>query len=159
MKLFRTCKQRITCVILLGLVLSALTVQADELIGKVISIDRESRQLVVAPIADGQQDGQKAVQVTAVLPEYMIFQRPSGRRFPGWAEVGTIIGVVGQYTDDRRQLFFVVRVHPDYSGPGHDPTGVRSRIGRGCKQQSPGFRGRQKERSQEQKKRKNRSVR
>jgi len=144
---------------MLGLILSALTAQADELVGKVLSVDRESHRLVVASVAGVQKDEQKVAQVTVVLPEYMVFQRPNGRRFPGWAEVGTVIGVVGEYANDQRRLFSVVRVHPDYSGPGYDPTGVRSRIGRGCKQRSPGFRGQQKGRPQRREWKNNGSVR
>lgn len=144
MKLFKADKRSYLTFFLLWLALSSSPVVADELIGTVLSIDRESRQLVVAPVTHPGQGEKNKTKVKVVLPDYMVFIRPSGRLFPRWAEVGRKIGVLGEYTDNNRTSFSVRTVHPDYSGPGYDATGVRGRIGRGCRHGLTNGQGRKK---------------
>ncbi len=141
MKLFKRNKVHIITIVLLWSMLIATVGQADELVGTVMSINEPARQLVVSPLKDLSSAGKKKSPVTITFPEYMIFERPGGHRLPGWAEKGNTIGVIGEYSDSSRAHFTVDTVHPDYRGANHDSTGVRGRLGRGCRRMGSGARG------------------
>ncbi len=109
---------------------------ADELVGVVLSVDEQVPHMVVAETSPPGSEENKRL-ITVSLPKQMIFKRPNGRLLPGWARVGNTVGVGGYYTDKNRQLFVMTRGHHRLMRHRHDPTGVRNRIGRGCRPMFP----------------------
>lgn len=108
---------------------------AEELVGEVVSVDEESQQLIIAEKEKNHSDSKERL-VTVKLPKHMVFRRPNGAMIPPWAGVGNKIRLRGYYSEDDPPLFIVTMIHHHFRGPGFDPTGVRSRIGKGCR---PGF--------------------
>jgi len=105
---------------------------AEELVGTIVSVDKQSCQLII----DKQSQATKkrpAHVVTVKFPDHMIFERPRGNMLPGWLVVGQKIKIKGDFAPDNHQLFIMTRVDHTFLGRNHDPTGVRSRIGRGCR--------------------------
>jgi hypothetical protein len=76
---------------------------------------------------DGKDSGEV---VTVQLPEEMIFKRPSGETLPGCILMDKKVHILGDFGEDET-IFMASRIYG--SGRQHDPTGVRSRLGKGCR--------------------------
>lgn len=120
---------------------------AEMLIGTVQTVDEENRLLILQLYrSDRKSDGNDAAgePVVVRLVDDFSERRGIGRVFPGCVAPGNRIRVWGSFTEQEgegmlRKTFLTT----DIRGTGHcclgDPTGVRSRIGRGCGQGRRGY--------------------
>ena len=99
---------------------------AETLLGKVIAIDLERKEMTIQPIHPPSGDAESVI-VTF-----------SAGDLPADIEAGSIIRVWGGYTDPHRITFQCSGMRMGGHGPGNDPTGVRSRIGKSCDGRGPG---------------------
>lgn len=113
---------------LAALLLEASASQAmDALLGEVISIDRKSRQMVVAVDARGASAQNAASpDVRPVRVSY------GGRHLPEFVRPGARVRLWGEYTKADPSVFKIRAVRSGPREPGRDPTGVRSRLKREC---------------------------
>jgi hypothetical protein len=95
---------------------------AETLLGKVIAIDMERGEMTIQLIHPPNGDADA---------EPIIVTFPAGD-LPAGIETGSIIRVWGGYMDGHRIKFQCSSIRMGGPGPGNDPTGVRSRIGRSC---------------------------
>ncbi|MEZ4524751.1 MAG: hypothetical protein R2941_02375 [Desulfobacterales bacterium] len=101
--------------------LSAATVCAEEaLLGTVEAIDRDKGELILR-VTDSSADRGHKISVF-LDPENM----------PCCIGIGKTVRVWGSYAKGNSSTFQAVTVRGNsFQGNGHDPTGVRCRIGRG----------------------------
>ena len=109
-------------------VLTPTASAAETLLGKVIAIDNEREEMTVQPIHPlaGDPDAE---------PVIVTF---SAEELPAGVETGSIVCIWGGYTDPHRITFECSGMRMGIHGPGNDPTGVRSRIGKSCDGRGPG---------------------
>ncbi len=118
--------------LLLSLCLFCIPVEAgaDVLLGRVQAIQEAERQVVVE-LFSAERNEIPDSRLTIILPEAMVFKRPNGRFLPGCIQLGARIKVWGEF-DSEDALFRAERIR----GGGHlrsDPTGIRERLGMGCR--------------------------
>jgi len=96
----------------------AKPLRAEEaIIGRVLKVNRDEREVVVAPAGDE----------TAASREIRVSYPPDGA--PSRLKAGDLVRIWGDFADRDHSRFEAT--HLGYGSGGTDPTGVRSRIGRG----------------------------
>ncbi|MFP4532983.1 MAG: hypothetical protein ACLFNS_09900 [Desulfobacterales bacterium] len=103
-------------------VLAALTASAmDALLGEVLSIDAENRQMVVSVDQGVDSDAPRRIVVS--------YDRQS---LPGFVQPGAVVRVWGEYVDENHSELRLQSVrNGEGIHHGHDSTGVRSRLKHG----------------------------
>jgi len=109
-----------------GLIPGALA--AEALLGKVIAVDT-NRQEMTIQLLDPSPVDEEAGRITVAF---------SDENMPAGIETGSIIRIWGRYTDQDRIKFHSTSMRMGGHGPGIDPTGVRSRLGRSHDGRGPG---------------------
>jgi hypothetical protein len=118
-------------VFLIALALGVLPPTAlvvETLLGKVIAIDMERKEMTIQPIHPPSGDAEAE-------PVIVTF---SAEELPADVEAGSIVRIWGGYTDPHRITFQCSGMRMGGHGTGNDPTGVRSRIGKSCDGRGPG---------------------
>lgn len=100
--------------------------------GRVLSIDGDRAEVVVAPVG-GQAQGEGMVNVQEIRVAYP----PDG--IPPRLKEGDVVRIRGEYSTSDPSRFEAT--HMGYGHPRVDPTGVRSRIGRSRRMGHGGGRG------------------
>jgi len=125
------------------IILAALPVYGDDLIGKVISINPEEG-LIEVEVQHGHfrdlnetRQQRKFTQIGVRL-----LSVPGKGKMPGCLVPGRRVMFSGTFPMDNHRLFLATEVRGWGWRRGCDPTGVRSRIGRACRKKNRGkFRG------------------
>ncbi len=117
--------RRFAKILILFLCLWVLTAQSvpamDALLGEVVSIDPENRQMVVSVEQHGVIDGSRQVNVFY-----------DQQRLPGFVQPGSVVRLWGDYADGNNRVFRLQSLRNGESlHHGHDCTGVRSRLKQG----------------------------
>lgn len=113
---------------LAGLLLGASATQAmDALLGEVVSIDRKSRQMVVAVYERGA-----SAQNAAAPDAGPVRVSYDGHHLPDFVRPGVRVRLWGEYTKTDPSVFKIRAVRSGARGFGRDPTGVRSRLKKEC---------------------------
>ena len=113
----------------LWVIYNSSAVHAELLTGKIISINHEKQQLTMQIVKKHKEN--KIVVVT--MADDFKQRWSQGRSLPGCVRIGRIIRVWGKFSAANNFLA------TDLRGPGlfNDPSGVRNRIGRGCRHNAP----------------------
>lgn len=96
----------------------------DVLLGRIVSIDRQEGTMVLRP------SGKEEPVTVNFIPDNL----------PGFVREGILVRVWGDFDPQKTEIFQATTIRN--SGTGHDPTGVRERIGRGWRRHGGGFGGR-----------------
>ncbi|MDZ7832924.1 MAG: hypothetical protein U5L07_14345 [Desulfobacterales bacterium] len=117
--------RRFPKILIFALSLFVLTAQGaramDALLGEVISINAENRQMVVSVDQSGEADGARRVLIS--------YNRQS---LPGFVQPGAVVRVWGEYVDENHSELRLQSVrNGEGIHRGHDSTGVRSRLKHG----------------------------
>ena len=96
---------------------------AEVLVGHVIELKEEEGLVVVKVEETGEP-------VTVKLSENLLFERPNGSRFPGCVCQENLVHIWGEFKENE-PVFQATKIRG--SGLHKDPTGVRSRLGKGCR--------------------------
>jgi len=89
----------------------------DALLGEIVSVDPEHRQLVVSV-----KDGEEAAGTRQVIVSYDRSQLPT------YVRPGAMVRLWGEYISENSSEFKVQSLHNGECLDGNDPTGVRSRL-------------------------------
>lgn len=100
----------------------------DALLGEVVSIDAENRQLTVSVDGSGEHRGARHVVVS--------YDR---RSLPDFVQPGAVVRLWGEFISNDRSVFRIQTLHNGECLHGNDPTGVRSRLKQGRGQHGMGM--------------------
>ena len=98
----------------------------DVLLGRIVSIDRQAGAMVLTPSGEDRR----------------ITVHFSPDNLPVFVREGSLVRVWGAFDSHGTDLFQASSIRNGSIGTGHDPTGVRGRIGNGWRRQGGGFSGR-----------------
>jgi len=100
----------------------------DALLGEVVSIDAENRQLTLSVDGNGESGGARRVVAS--------YDR---RSLPNFVQAGTVVRLWGEFISNDRSVFRIQTLHNGECLHGNDPTGVRSRLMQGRGQRGMGM--------------------
>lgn len=89
----------------------------DALLGEIVSVDPENRQLVVSV-----EDGDEAGGTRQVIVSY------DRSQLPAYVQPGAMVRLWGEYISENLGEFKIQSMHNGQCLNGMDPTGVRSRL-------------------------------
>jgi len=106
----------------------------DALLGEVISIDRENRQMVVAIDKNGNSSKNAAASDTKQVSVHY-----GSQSLPAFVRPGAMVRLWGEYTANDPVVFNSESICRGARGRENDPTGVRSRLKQGCGRRGNGM--------------------
>lgn len=110
-------------VLLIVFCLSASSLHAEVLVGKIRSLEQAEGRFVIELMENKEQ-------VTVQLAPDLLFERPNGLKHPGCVCPDNLVHVWGEYQKNGN-VFLAEKIRG--SRRHNDPTGVRARIGMGCR--------------------------